>query len=124
MQLIEFVLVLDLLGEELFVFVEVIDFLVELVDVLVDEVVLLFVLEEARSYLLQVTGPTLFLYLLEALPNRTHCFLVILDNSNALLVLVDELPQSILHQWLAVSCIILLFNLAFPLEEVSTTAQP
>lgn len=49
MHLVEFSLLLYLLGQRGVLVSEVIDFLVQLVDVFIDEVVLLFVLQKGRS---------------------------------------------------------------------------
>jgi hypothetical protein len=90
--LVEFLLALNLLGECGVVVVEFVDFLVELVDVLVDEVVLLLVLQEGRRDLLEVGSPALLFDLFKALPNRSHRPAVVLHYSHALLVLHDQLP--------------------------------
>ncbi len=72
--------------------------------------------EEDRCNFLKIVSSTLLFYFLEAFPYCTHSFFIVFDNSNALLILVDELPQPVLDEGLGVSGLILLLCLSFSFE--------
>lgn len=92
MHLVEFPLLLDLLGKGGVLVSQVIDLLVQLIDVFINEVILLFVLQKGRSDLLQITSSTFFFDFFETFPNGCHRLLVIFNNAHSFLVLIDELP--------------------------------
>lgn len=121
--LVEFPLLLYLLGQSGVLVSEVIDLLVQLVDVFINEVVLLFVLQKGRGDFLQIACPTLFFDFFETFPNGSHSLLVIFNDAHSFLILVDELSQSKLDQGLRISGLVLLLGFTLTLEEVATTAQ-
>ena len=80
--------------------------------------VLLLVFDEGISDLLDVSDSAFLLYLLETLPNRSHCLPVVLDDPHPLFVLADEDSQSIADEWLGICCLVLLVHFALSLKEV------
>lgn len=72
MHLIEFPLLLNLLGQALLIFTEVVNLLIEFIDILVNEVILLLVLQEDVGDLLEVVGAAFLFDLFEALPDGSH----------------------------------------------------
>lgn len=69
---IEFPLLFDPLGQALLILAEVINFLIEFIDILVNEVILLLVLQEGIGDLLEVAGTAFLFDLFEALPDGSH----------------------------------------------------
>ena len=90
-QLIQFHLCTDFLGQFFLDLTNIFQFSIQLIDILIDEMVLFLMLQEDVGYFLDILDATFFFDVLEASPDSHHVFLIAFDNLHPLYVGVDEL---------------------------------
>jgi hypothetical protein len=115
---IDLSLMCDLLPELFDVIIEVLNLSSQLADVLIDEVILLFVLEKGRGDLLEIVDTAFFFDFLETFPDGFHRLAIGVDHFDPFLVSGQQMAKPISHKRQSVCAFIFLFHFAPAFEDL------
>lgn len=116
--LVEVFLIADPFLQTFDFFVKILNLAIQLSNILIDEVILLFIFQESRSDLFDVINAAFFFDIFKTLPNGFHGLFVALNDLDPFPISCDEMSQAIPNKREIVDTLIFWFYFNSPLEQL------